>query len=201
MFHLHSSMVRLETMFLNSIDLEVDEFTFQYGQIRNPFLICSKGLGKEIYIPVWLDQKLKSAGFVVGRQFTFTFQYGQIRNRCLCCSHDWNAHIYIPVWLDQKPIERKTSFISFFYLHSSMVRLETKYFAVGEYGTQRFTFQYGQIRNRFRNFLFNEYAVIYIPVWLDQKLVRTHYLFLVDDDLHSSMVRLETYLNQKLDFL
>ena len=57
LYNLHSSMVRLETFSFILFFFSLNEFTFQYGQIRNlyanDFMILELG----IYIPVWLDQK------------------------------------------------------------------------------------------------------------------------------------------------
>ena len=99
---LHSSMVRLETVDKATPTKFTLQFTFQYGQIRNYYnrqFICKS---KSIYIPVWLDQKLrrldaKGNGYLhlhssmvrlettfilLSSSFlkSFTFQYGQIRN-------------------------------------------------------------------------------------------------------------------------
>ena len=101
----------------------------------------------------------------------FTFKYGQIRNL------KQREYIEVP---------RQN-------LHSSMDRLET---GVNNYVVainKEFTFQYGQIRNVQCRQEYKAYFIIYIPVWIDQKL-RNVFLF-VDGmyDLHSSMDRLETY--------
>ena len=55
--NLHSSMVRLEIDTETQYNRFVQAFTFQYGQIRNEWGIRAEGEAKEIYIPVWLDQK------------------------------------------------------------------------------------------------------------------------------------------------
>ena len=63
--HLHSSMVRLEILRIIADRDYFTTFTFQYGQIRNYkepslfFINCN------IYIPVWLDQKLELDTFYV----------------------------------------------------------------------------------------------------------------------------------------
>ena len=56
-YHLHSSMVRLETPILSIICFFMYLFTFQYGQIRNVYSKIEIQKIKQIYIPVWLDQK------------------------------------------------------------------------------------------------------------------------------------------------
>ena len=77
----------------------------------------------------------------------FTFQYGQIRNDINDFRQMNAIQIYIPVWLDQKQRLKDRIIMLFFYLHSSMVRLETdKYMKSSRKAT-----------------------LIYIPVWLDQK--------------------------------
>ena len=80
-------------------------FTFQYGQIRNKDKYIIEVKNKNIYIPVWLDQKpLKPNLIAIGQSYLhssmvrletisklqtvfeavgFTFQYGQIRNNHL----------------------------------------------------------------------------------------------------------------------
>ena len=78
--------------------------------------------------------------------------------------------IYIPVWLDQKPDRQYT---------------ERKRF-------NKFTFQYGQIRNFYKKTYSKYLSEIYIPVWLDQKLDRSRKRIGSYKNLHSSMVRLET---------
>ena len=77
-------MDRLETQKSRGMGLRTNEFTFQYGQIRNEFLIMSRGLGKDIYIPVWIDQKLSK--HKIPRIY---------------------VEIYIPVWIDQKHIKNR----------------------------------------------------------------------------------------------
>ena len=76
-------------------------------------------------------------------------------------------------------------------LHSSMVRLEihkadqglereplftfqygqirNKYIPEIAVNSSKFTFQYGQIRNIYYVYSISAYIYIYIPVWLDQK--------------------------------
>ena len=87
----------------------------------------------------------------------FTFQYGQIRNK------------KVKISLLKK---RK-------YLHSSMVRLETK-------------------KDQLKSI---QAVKIYIPVWLDQKPNDTILDLHSKSDLHSSMVRLETYDNDTIEKL
>ena len=72
-----------------------------------------------------------------------------------------------------------------------MVRLEILKELCYKYNISVFTFQYGQIRNKYA--WINEQGVkaIYIPVWLDQKLYSIQQTNARDEDLHSSMVRLE----------
>ena len=78
----------------------------------------------------------------------FTFQYGQIRNAAA----------------EQVQDVQKSN------LHSSMVRLETIAWVVPVIGNATFTFQYGQIRNSDFSYFIIYRDIIYIPVWLDQKL-------------------------------
>ena len=80
-----------------------------------------------------------------------------------------------------------------------MVRLETSRVMQTMTDRNRFTFQYGQIRNETTLKKILTGKMIYIPVWLDQKLLilqkKKHQKY----NLHSSMVRLETvieYLNE-----
>ena len=56
----------------------------------------------------------------------------------------------------------------------------------------KFTFQYGQIRNKLLVSAFNVKSIIYIPVWLDQKPFQYRHIRNSVSYLHSSMVRLET---------
>ena len=76
-----------------------------------------------------------------------------------------------------------------------MVRLESyKSFMFNtQFMTFKFTFQYGQIRKLQK--LYVQYAVydIYIPVWLDQKDEAVEEMAYILSNLHSSMVRLESY--------
>ena len=50
-------MVRLEITTKQAYDMFLKAFTFQYGQIRNEDVKKEIERIKEIYIPVWLDQK------------------------------------------------------------------------------------------------------------------------------------------------
>ena len=50
-------MDRLETVIEPTHRIITGKFTFQYGQIRNNFLIYTKVKANFIYIPVWIDQK------------------------------------------------------------------------------------------------------------------------------------------------
>ena len=77
-------------------------FTFQYGQIRNEYLLKIIFNLWIIYIPVWLDQKLRNLNKDFYRWLSFTFQYGQIRNVDETIERAQFLIIYIPVWLDQK---------------------------------------------------------------------------------------------------
>ena len=113
--------------------------------------------------------------------------------------------IYIPVWLDQKLLNVFLINIEVFNLHSSMVRLETELLTYKPQVCLKFTFQYGQIRNWHKKLLKIDIPIIYIPVWLDQKPIYDITMRIVFYDLHSSMVRLETYgdrpsLSPKLKF-
>ena len=102
LFDLHSSMDRLETGNSTSIVCNSSAFTFQYGQIRNLLAIPELMLPGEIYIPVWIDQKLNLQQPI-----------------------DLQRRIYIPVWIDQKLVYIIFTCTHYFYLHSSMDRLET----------------------------------------------------------------------------
>ena len=99
---LHSSMVRLEIIFIrinNTVEIKftfqygqirnvhvlldyvkVKKFTFQYGQIRNFAVMFLSLVFIFIYIPVWLDQKYDLKELLKINVRRFTFQYGQIRN-------------------------------------------------------------------------------------------------------------------------
>ena len=57
--------------------------------------------------------------------------------------------IYIPVWLDQKCLNNSNSSCIDDNLHSSMVRLEIEEYRAAEDRKNKFTFQYGQIRNHY----------------------------------------------------
>ena len=63
---------------------------------------------------------------------------------------------------------------------------------MSERHSKKFTFQYGQIRNKSVFILFDYFYTIYIPVWLDQKPNENIKNQATIKDLHSSMVRLET---------
>ena len=70
--NLHSTMVRFSIDYFTTSLPNPTLFTFHYGQIFNPFITWSRGLGKDIYIPLWLD-----------------FQLEQLRIEPLS---DWNLH-------------------------------------------------------------------------------------------------------------
>ena len=146
---------------------------------------------------------------------SFTFQYGQIRNILVFHLQLLESIIYIPVWIDQKPNRRQSQSYSRTYLHSSMDRLETNISSLKTLPIPAFTFQYGQIRNLILLNLYWGAVLIYIPVWIDQKLYIQYHLLLyylriyipvwidqkhtlyftesqVKINLHSSMDRLET---------
>ena len=149
-----------------------------------------------IYIPVWLDQKLK------GRKYNDLLQKIYIpvwldQKLVYKCSKEERKRIYIPVWLDQKPSAGSGGSVSTPHLHSSMVRLETREYPFRLVSKSLFTFQYGQIRNAWY-FLFScSFCYIYIPVWLDQKRIMQQLFLCLFSYLHSSMVRLETFKQQK----
>ena len=164
-------MDRLETSSISHDFGLYPLFTFQYGQIRNTAIRVQRGGRNLIYIPVWIDQKRQATTYqdiqstdlhssmdrletLLGVQrgtspSKFTFQYGQIRN--LDISHF-----------------RKVSYQN---LHSSMDRLETYSRLYRRSLKKLFTFQYGQIRNYTILKIKNRRRKIYIPVWIDQKLV------------------------------
>ena len=166
-------MDRLETILNVGCGFSIVKFTFQYGQIRNISISHIVFTNREIYIPVWIDQKLNITEYQALLIFNlhssmdrletlvsltteiyhkeFTFQYGQIRNL--------NATVKSPCCIV-------------------------------------FTFQYGQIRNeRFINNVIKK-QLIYIPVWIDQKHISVLMKQQIFSHLHSSMDRLETYLKK-----
>ena len=100
--------------------------------------------------------------------------------------------IYIPVWIDQKPIQFRFFYRLFAYLYSSMDRLETFTYTNEHVPLVKFIFQYGQIRNDLHTIFQNYNYYIYIPVWIDQKLVSLIKLLIQLKNLYSSMDRLET---------
>ena len=122
-----------------------------------------------IYIPVWLDQKLRQEKRGQPRKPRFTFQYGQIRNLRLLV-------------LVLKLIS---------HLHSSMVRLEMykiqnqRAQITGIYIPVWLDQKFGINKIELRH------LKIYIPVWLDQKYLLDYKLLHRQTYLHSSMVRLE----------
>ena len=63
--------------------------------------------------------------------------------------------------------------------------------------TSLFTFQYGQIRNKYYHYNIDKDLLIYIPVWIDQKLLDIETKYLYYSNLHSSMDRLETLQTSK----
>ena len=109
--------------------------------------------------------------------------------------------IYIPVWLDQKFNLGYSNRYNCNNLHSSMVRLEINNRENLDFNRRKFTFQYGQIRNYLIFVLSEPIVHIYIPVWLDQKLVSLQHLVKLHCYLHSSMVRLEIYPLKSLQTL
>ena len=128
----------------------------------------------------------------------FTFQYGQIRNSLSYLKHlkfEFGLHssmvrleIHLLLHTDEEEISLHSSMVRleisfqpvshvfFLCLHSSMVRLEMFWHFPQSASIPPFTFQYGQIRNSWY-FVFT-YSVfcVYIPVWLDQKLISTRSL-------------------------
>ena len=74
-----------------------------------------------------------------------------------------------------------------------MVRLEINKLESNLLKRAEFTFQYGQIRNSISDILIGITAIIYIPVWLDQKSTELYNDNNIQVHLHSSMVRLEIY--------
>ena len=128
----------------------------------------------------------------------FTFQYGQIRNAHYHVILLGMKSIYIPVWIDQKRITNNQSKTELKNLHSSMDRLETRLISRCPPSYDKFTFQYGQIRNLEDTYICNHVVRIYIPVWIDQKLKKKIKKLASIINLHSSMDRLETMLLQLL---
>ena len=72
-----------------------------------------------------------------------------------------------------------------------MVRLEIIDIFDEKRKLDKFTFQYGQIRNNVNSSHILQMALIYIPVWLDQKFNYKSGWSEMPVHLHSSMVRLE----------
>ena len=118
-------MDRLETFQLSVLIGDISEFTFQYGQIRN--LLCNiKEFTKlEIYIPIWIDQKLQKQSL---NELTIFNLHSNMDRLETCAKVVFMLEcpsIYIPIWIDQKQIN--------------------KYQKLDK--DEEFTFQYGQIRN------------------------------------------------------
>ena len=119
-------MDRLET-FLGTLNLLTYlSFTFQYGQIRNQKYNEDPERLDNIYIPVWIDQKLIDIDTTDLLSKIFTFQYGQIRNLEKRGVTNIYTQIYIPVWIDQKLCFLRSLYMRTLNLHSSMDRLETE---------------------------------------------------------------------------
>ena len=208
---LHSSMVRLETQ----------RFTFQYGQIRNQkYLQLQHARDKSLHSSMVRLETL-FRGLCIIKCLKFTFQYGQIRNFLLMLTLSVLTLVYIPVWLDQKLRVMLLFSVLNICLHSSMVRLETReqlyprrqenpvYIPVWldqkrlkllrhAQDNEAFTFQYGQIRNYLFTCKNDDVAKVYIPVWLDQKRILIKCIIIKNISLHSSMVRLETPTDARL---
>ena len=147
----------------------------------------------------------------------FTFQYGQIRNNDYKNALLHIKKIYIPVWIYQKPdaftedadveidlhssMDRLETFLLFvylliyFHLHSSMDRLETNVCFVYKKKSMKFTFQYGQIRNYKQRFYTRADTKIYIPVWIDQKLVMSECTDLL------VIIYIPVWIDQKLEHI
>ena len=73
-----------------------------------------------------------------------------------------------------------------------MDRLETEKKASNYIFNVTFIFQYGQIRNSRRKYKKYTIMYIYIPVWIDQKLIFKNSCYVLQRHLYSSMDRLET---------
>ena len=144
--NLHSSMVRLEIRRYNSS-------IYRY---------------RDIYIPVWLDQKSIKKVYIT------------IENTNL-----HSSMVRLEIRLRQRLARQLT------YLHSSMVRLEMSSLYCKKSLFILFTFQYGQIRNSSRNNITNTRNEIYIPVWLDQKS------FLSLNYVVNSAIYIPVWLDQK----
>ena len=86
--NLYSSMDRLETKAPLIPCCKLRKFIFQYGQIRNASKRVYNSVEKNIYIPVWIDQKQR-------RKIIRSF-YSQI---------------YIPVWIDQKHVKPPSNYL------------------------------------------------------------------------------------------
>ena len=140
-------MDRLETNTPYSKTCFYVVFTFQYGQIRNKKYFNVSFACYNIYIPVWIDQKLKRIKTVssqgvylhssmdrletklivlgIGTLNLFTFQYGQIRNYDIIDNEaDLFSFTFQYGQIRNKKREQK-EYLPFQNLHSSMDRLET----------------------------------------------------------------------------
>ena len=100
----------------------VIKFTFQYGQIYYAFLKSSRGNGKYIYIPIWLDLLCFRLIRQRNRFDEFTFQYGQIYYSASFLLPLSFPSIYIPIWLDLLYVKDGNITRSRQNLHSNMVR-------------------------------------------------------------------------------
>ena len=82
-----------------------EQFTFQYGQIRNAAAEQVQDVQKSnLHSSMVRLETIAWVVPVIGNA-TFTFQYGQIRNCFKSKTKTISSKIYIPVWLDQKPFK------------------------------------------------------------------------------------------------
>ena len=65
--------------------------------------------------------------------------------------------------------------------------------------TLRFTFQYGQIYYVFYYLLLRRISLIYIPIWLDLLLIKQFFVIILENYLHSNMVRFIMTLNYVIE--
>ena len=190
-------MDRLETIIRLLQYTHLKIFTFQYGQIRN-LLLRLLLVPLQEYLHSSMDRLETLLTISSCLHFNvFTFQYGQIRNVTLLFFIQIPAFIYIPVWIDQKLLLQAHVRPVALNLHSSMDRLETLNWGTAPSDETLFTFQYGQIRNLIDSQIRIYFKKIYIPVWIDQKLVSIAQMVSITQNLHSSMDRLETAVKLK----
>ena len=182
-------MVRFIIDYLILFDIEIDSFTFQYGQIYYVYRVFQKVPQAAIYIPIWLDllsniSPTPSVLFVL-----FTFQYGQIYYMVIYLFLMKIVLIYIPIWLDLLFQIKILTRITLGNLHSNMVRFIIDDNSIIQIAKSQFTFQYGQIYYITKSKSSNKRRYIYIPIWLDLLFKEPVSRGESKAYLHSNMVR------------